>query len=761
MDAFLRGAPFVGIAGAFAAGIWFAAEFPTPSWLAVAVAALAGCVALAASGPSRAGGALAALAAAGAARHAVSLPPTLADSLTRANGYSVVLEGVLVDEPDARADGARLRVRVRRVVIEGAGAPDYGPALGVGDLALIRVDASVAWRYGDVVRAIGQLDAPPTINDFDYRGYLAQRGVRSWMPRADRADRVGSREYESLPLALVLEIKRALRASSQAIMPAPESALLAGILIGDDSGLPQHVVTAFKRTGTSHIVAISGFNVSILIALFVLLLSRFMHKRRVALVAIPAIAVYTVLVGASASVVRAAVMAILSLIGLIFWRRGFSLNTLCAAAALILAVNPATLFDIGFQLSFSSTAGLILYADRLSRPMDARLSARLPEGVPRRLAGAVGDALLTTVAATLTTLPLMLTYFEAISVVALPTNVLILWMQPAAMVLGMIASVAGVASAPVGAALGVPAYALLSASLRVVEALGALPFASIPVYAVGTPLAMAYYAGLLALTSPSPGRLRAAAQTVKKHLLGVTGAIACAVCVTLAFIAWVQRPDGRLHVTFTGSSAFAQTPEGRQIVFAGAGLITSMMGRAMPAWDKQVELLIMPQRSDRLRGAVLPVLRQYRADVLALPAGDDEPTQMLDDWALAVRLSVNQLMTAPIGSRIEIEPGLAVEWMPRDRGELGARLIYRDVVFDLSGESGVISGTQRGADVALVNPRQRDAVPVLNAAAPRWVVWSDTGATPRGLAAPIKSLSLRDAGAIEFVTDGRSITLNR
>ena len=175
--------------------------------------------------------------------------------------------------------------------------------------------------------------------------------------------------------ATLYALKDALRRASQRVMPSPESALLNGILIGDDNEIPPHIQEAFRRTGTSHIVAISGFNVSIVIALVVPMLSRLLNKRRAALVAIPAIVVYVLLVGASASVVRAGVMAILALIGQLLWRRGFTLNTLCAAAFIMLLMDPQTLFDAGFQLSFMATLGLVLYSDRLEGAMQRWLAS--------------------------------------------------------------------------------------------------------------------------------------------------------------------------------------------------------------------------------------------------------------------------------------------------------------------------------------------------------------------------------------------------
>jgi competence protein ComEC len=139
--------------------------------------------------------------------------------------------------------------------------------------------------------------------------------------------------------------------------PDPEASLMAGILLGVESGIPADVQEAFNATGTSHIIAISGFNISILAGLFTLLFSRLTGRWWGALLAALGIAFYTVLVGAGASVVRAAVMGWFSLLAVQIGRRQVGLNSLAIVAAVMAAFTPSILWDVGFQLSFMATLG--------------------------------------------------------------------------------------------------------------------------------------------------------------------------------------------------------------------------------------------------------------------------------------------------------------------------------------------------------------------------------------------------------------------
>ncbi len=740
-----RAAPFAFIAAAFAAGLWFASQFPLPLWFSgpAALFAIIAAIAIRKQHEPLWAAALLALFALGAARYTLSVPPSAADTPAAYSGRFVVLEGIVGDEPDVRPDLTYLRVQVTRMAVNTAIVQPHGAVL-------LRADKSIDWRYGDVVRAYGVLDAPPVFADFNYRDYLARQGVLAWISRPESLQRIGADQGNPL-MAALLRAKDDVRHSIQRSMPAPESALLAGILIGDDGGLPAGVKTAFQRTGTAHIVAISGFNVSIVIALVVPLLSRLLGRQIAAAAAIPAVIGYTVFVGASPAVLRAAGMAVIMLFGMLIWRRGFTLNTLCAAAFFMLAADPDLLFDIGFQLSFAATLGLVLYLDRLRDAVQRRIEARTWTGI-------LADLLFTTLAATITTLPILLSNFNLFTPSAFLVNPLVLPLQPAAMILGSLAAALGLLSAPLGALAAVPAYALLTATLHAVEWFGAQPWAAIPIYGFGAPHALAYYAalfGISAVLAQKPDIRQALRSMMKKRLSAGAVLLGAVVLLALGSVYWFQQPDGKLHVTFSGAGAFIQTPSGRQAVFAGGGTLPAVMGRAMPVWDRSIELLVLPRRDDYARGDSLPILRRYTTGVIVQPDGADEPSAMLDEWNRQVATQSARAITLPVGARITLDAGVTLTVEARLNGAVGARLTYGKSVFDLAGDAAVISGTLDGAGIVFVSVRGAKPA-LLNAAAPRAVVWADAGGAPPALPLTTRSYALRDLGTLEFVSDGNT-----
>jgi competence protein ComEC len=788
-----RSSPFALIATAFAAGLWLAAQ-ATPSGQAALPLSVAWvCVLGLAAGlvgifawrrrPARAWcAACVSLLAVGALwqfEHTPGLELERAfgshafPSPAAYNGQFVVLEGDVDAEPDVRLTYTMLRLRVRRLHTTAGDRPVNGDVL-------MRADHTVMWRYGDVVRGFGLLDALPILSTFDYRAHEARMGVFTWMSRPDKVQRIGTGAGSPFTRA-VLDVKAALRMAVQRSMPAPESALLNGILIGDDNELPADIQTAFQRTGTAHIVAISGFNVSIVVALIVPWLSRVFNRNRAAWVAIPAILLYTLLVGASASVQRASAMAILVMGGQLLWRRSITLNTLCAATFLLLLAEPPLLFDVGFQLSVAATLGLVLYVDRWQAPLQRLIEKQLKSEITQRAARTLADVTLTTTAATLTTTPILLANFYRFSLVALFTNALVLPLQSAAMISGMLTALGSVLPGAWMQWLALPSYALLTATLRIVQAMSALSWASAPWFDFGPAHAVVYYAVLGLLTAwashrPSGDAIRNALTGFRQAIVTrrpplphlSVGWVALVLCIAavLGGVYAFQRPDGKLHVTFAGTGAFIQTPQGRQVVFAGGGAVLPVLGRAMPLWDKGVELLVLPQRDEAARADTLPFLQRYQVGAVIQPAlwmrpdadEPDERTALFTEWMSQTLVHDTTVLTPSIGTRVMIEPGVVITLEQRVNGGLGARLSYGRHTFELVGSRDPISGTLDGADVVFVRVQKGQAA-LLNAAAPRWVVWADAGGAglPPRLNETIHTLPLRDAGTLEFVSDGERL----
>jgi competence protein ComEC len=220
-------------------------------------------------------------------------------------------------------------------------------------------------------------------------------------------------------------------------MPAREAALARGFVLGEDERIDERTTDDFRRSGLSHLLAVSGQNVALLALLAMPLLAALGMPLRTRLVwLLGLIAVYVPLAGAGPSIQRAGIMGALSVLATLAGRRASRLYALAIAAVVLLAVEPSIGADVGWQLSFAAVLGILIFA----APLRGALGGRLGTGGWRRplIEGAA-----MTIAATIATAPLIAFHFEAVSTLTLLANLLVLPAAAPAMWLGMLAAAAG------------------------------------------------------------------------------------------------------------------------------------------------------------------------------------------------------------------------------------------------------------------------------------------------------------------------------
>lgn len=206
----------------------------------------------------------------------------------------------------------------------------------------------------------------------------------------------------------------------QTALPADTGALLSGICLGERRALPDELYASFRRSGTVHLLVVSGMHLTVLAAvLFGLCRVCRLHRRPTALLTMAAVAAFSLLVGLTPSVKRAAVVCLIMLLGQLFRRRPDGLNSMGFALCLLLGVNPYACLDVGLQLSFAAVAGILL----LTPAVMAALTASLPEEGASFRRGLAQTAAVT-VGASLMVTPLLCIHFGYISLLTLPANLL-------------------------------------------------------------------------------------------------------------------------------------------------------------------------------------------------------------------------------------------------------------------------------------------------------------------------------------------------
>jgi competence protein ComEC len=525
-------------------------------------------------------------------------------------GNEMVVVGVVRQPADRRDTYVNVQVAVERA----RPAQDIFHTAVRGTL-LARLPPQGDWRYGDRLVLRGVLETPPADEAFSYRDYLARRGVYSLMPDASAALLESGQGQPFLAAVYALQ-SRALE-SVYSLYPDPEASLLAGILLGVETGIPRPVQEAFQATGASHVIAISGFNITILAGLFMAAFGRILGPRPGALAAALGIGAYTLLVGADAAVVRAAIMGGLALLARQVGRRQAALNSLAFTAALMALAHPLILWDVGFQLSFAATLGLVLYADPLAQAFIGLAARRLPEEQARRLAGPAGEYLLFTLAAQATTLPVTAYHFGRLSWTALLVNPLILPAQPAVMVLGGLAVLLELVWLPLGRLAAALAWPFVAYTIRVVEACAALPGGVLFLGPVELPLAAGFYALLLGATLAAvrAGPQARAWMASLRPGLALTG---LALVTVLTWRAALAAPDGHLHLTVldvgSGDGLLIESPTGRYVLVDGgprASLLSSALGRRLPPGRRRLDYVVVAAPYEGQVGALAQAWERF------------------------------------------------------------------------------------------------------------------------------------------------------
>jgi competence protein ComEC len=499
-----------------------------------------------------------------------------------------IMDGVLVEPPDVRDTFVNLRLRIDQ--LHQVNEDQFIPVQG---LLLVRVSTSTSFLYGDRIRLQGHPETPPENEDFSYRDYLANQGIFSYISYPS-SSLLQHGEGNPIYFALYAFRQHAIDVV-YSLFPDPEASLLAGILLGVQSGIPQDVQDAFRLTGTSHIIVISGFNITIIAGLFTFMFSRLLGERRGAIVAAIGIIFYTLLVGANPAVVRAAILGMLTLLGHQVGRRQVGLNSLAIVGAAMAFVTPTVLWDVSFQLSFAATLGIMLYAEPFTNWFINFAARFIPHDKAHRLAGPVGEYFLLTLAAQLTTLPLMIYYFKRISFTSLIANPLILPAQPPLMVLGGLSVLTGMIIKPIGQLLAWATWPFTAYTIRMVEWLSDVPHGSIPLGQIAFPLILLFYAVLFTLTFARPrltGMFARLSPAIPLTIMGV-----------LTIMIWkaaFYAPDGLLHVTIldigTGDAVLIQTPTGRSVLINGGPStvrLSDTLGRRLPPFNRTLDWLVV------------------------------------------------------------------------------------------------------------------------------------------------------------------------
>jgi len=586
----------------------------------------------------------------------------------------VEFKGTVSDDPDIRDKNTRLNLSVAEIKLDGAWREVEGTAL-------IFLSRYPEYNYGDVLRVTGELRTPPQLDDFDYRGYLANQGIYTTVlyPEIEVLDT----GHGSRPLAWIYSLRGRLAESLRAVLPEPQASLAEGIVLGIRGNIPQELRGDFARSGTAHLLAISGLHLSIMAGIM-LSAGLWLFGRRHYLyiwLALCFIWLYALITGMHAPVVRGAIMASLFLFAELLGRQRSAIVALTFAAAIMVGVSPYILGDAAFQLSFLAMTGLV-FIFPIFRDLGRRVTAAVlgEEGTAVSLANVAVDAFSATLAAIVAVWPVVAYYFGIVSLVGPLATFLALPALPGIIIIGALTGVIGLATLVVAQAFGWLAWLFLSYMILVVSGLAAPSVSSVEVGSISPAFVWGYYLVLAVAIWLNSNRKRlpdlipGAAARLRTRIslsfeLSRSGkwiVLSLLLVAVLVSCTAATLPDNRLRISFldVGEGDAVLVQKGSQQVLIDGGpspqAINLELGSRLPFWDRTIELLVLTHpHHDHLAGLV-EVLRRYRVEQVLYPVLDYE-SPLYHEWLGLIEEGDIEHTPACAGQQIELGGGVVMK----------------------------------------------------------------------------------------------------
>jgi len=360
----------------------------------------------------------------------------------------LTFQGHIIDNPDVRDTSQKIKVKIDKT----------------NSIVLITTGIYPTYHYLDAVSITGKLKTPFVTEDFNYKNYLMKDGVYSVMDYPKVAVASLQKHYTATSFIYenILRFKATLQHAIFIYFAPPHSSILEGIILGGTSGMSEEVKAKFSATGLTHLTAISGSNIVILSNILMVCLLFFGLWRGQAFYgSVFFIWIYIVIAGFPASGIRAAIMGSIFLLAQKLGRQNTSSRVLVLAGAIMLLQNPLSLFyDVGFQLSFLASMGIIC-----AKPIIDTLLAFAKTAKLRFLF----DVFSITMAAQFFTVPIIAYYFKNISLVTPITNMLIIPIVDWIMIFGFLAAFLGIFSYMLGFLFFLPTQLLLLYFTKVMD----------------------------------------------------------------------------------------------------------------------------------------------------------------------------------------------------------------------------------------------------------------------------------------------------
>lgn len=419
-------------------------------------------------------------------------------------------------------------------------------------------NSSFKLKYGDKIEFYLEYEKPSTARNymgFDYSNYLKTKKIFGTVNLKEEDVEIISHDNSNIILRKIYELRNLMKTKIEKLLPKETSGLCLGMLIGETSGIEENMQEDFRDSNLSHILAVSGANVSYIIVSITYIFNKMCLRKRLSkIISIILLILFMLLTGCTSSVNRACIMAILMLIAELLYY-----NNLAISALILLIINPYSLLDIGFQLSYMGTIGIVFLHDKIGNFIK----------INNKIVKYFFEMIAVTTCANLAIIPIMMFHFNTISLTFYFSNIIVGPILGIVVIIGFIMFFISLIFTPISSLIAIVLNLMLKFIIKIAEITANMPFSKITIITPSFFFIIVWYLIIISISYKQKVKI-----FYHKNNKLIKKIVSCILIIVL-IVNLIIKVDKKLEIHFVdvgqGDACLIITPLNKKILIDGGG----------------------------------------------------------------------------------------------------------------------------------------------------------------------------------------------